>query len=121
VPLGRTTNPRTVAHLFLFFPHQAFCSSWSADSANFEKICRCQTYPVGVLGFVTTGCFIRWVEKNSEQMDIIPWKNECYNKEELIGGAIDQVTSTTITLNLNGRGHRLEVLNSNQEITIDQL
>jgi hypothetical protein len=54
-------------------------------------------------------------------MDIIPWKNECYNKEELIGGAIDQVTSTTITLNLNGRGHRLEVLNSNQEITIDQL
>jgi hypothetical protein len=29
--------------------------------------------------------------------------------------------STTITLNLNGRGHRLEVLNSNQEITIDQL
>jgi hypothetical protein len=44
-----------------------------------------------VLGFVTTGCFIRWVEKNSEQRDIIPWKNECYNKEELIGGAIDQV------------------------------
>ena len=104
MPLGRTTNPRTVAHLFLFFPHQAFCSSWTADSANFEKICRCQTYPVGVLGFVTTGCFIRWVEKNSEQMDIIPWKNECYNKEELIGGSIDQVPFYDENLNLKGRG-----------------
>jgi hypothetical protein len=75
-----------------------------------------------VLGFVTTGCFIRWVEKNSEQMDIIPWKNECYNKEELIGGSIDQVPPTTITLNLNGRGHRrLEVLNfrTSRQLIVD--
>jgi hypothetical protein len=37
-------------------------------------------------------------------MDIIPWKNECYNKEELIGGSIDQVPFYDENLNLKGRG-----------------
>ena len=66
----------------------------------------CQTYPVGVLGFVTTGCFIRWVEKEFRTNGYYTLENECYNKEELIGGSIDQVPSRTITLNLNGRGQQ---------------
>jgi hypothetical protein len=32
--------------------------------------------------------------------------NECYNKEELIGGSIDQVPSAKNPLNLNGRGQQ---------------
>ena len=41
-----------------------------------------------MLGFVTTGCFIRWVEKEFRTNGYYTLENECYNKEELIGGSI---------------------------------